>query len=83
MEISPTQLTTASILEGAEFCCLPVAGGDPVFGLSRRWWYRAEQMGLIKLVRVRRPGRRLGRVLLPIPQALACVQRLSGLTNGT
>lgn len=76
MDMNYTGFSTAPVTVGAEFCTLPAKGGDPVCGMSRRWWYDVEKAGLIKLVRVRMPGRQLGRVLLPIPQALACIRRL-------
>lgn len=60
-----------------EFCPLPPLGGDPVCHLSRSWWYAAESKGLIKLTRVRLPGRMRGRVLLPVPQALELIRRLA------
>ena len=79
MHSVPIQLstTTASLHVGAEDCTLPARGGDPVCDLSRRWWYHAEKLGLIRLVRVRLPGRQLGRVLLPIAEAIACVAKLA------
>jgi len=50
--------------------------------LSRSWWYCAERKGLINLVRVRLPGRIRGRVLLPIPQAVALINRLGAGWKG-
>lgn len=61
-----------------EFVPLPLVGGDAVCGLSRSWWYSAESKGLIKLTRVRLPGRQRGRVLLPVPQALALLEKIGG-----
>ena len=60
-----------------EFVPLPPLGGDAVTHLSRSFWYKAESQGLIKLTRVRLPGRQRGRVLLPVPQALALIKRLA------
>ena len=78
MHSDPNQpsTNTASPRAGAEYCTLPVRGGDPFCGLSRRWWYEAEKLGYIRLIRVRLPGRKLGRVLLPFAEALACVAKL-------
>ena len=59
------------------FVSLKSAGGDPVTGMSRSWWYGAEKDGLIKLTRIRRDGRVKARVLLPVPQAIALIRRLS------
>ena len=62
---------------GREFVPLPPIGGDPVCGLSRSFWYSLEAKGLISLVRIRKPGQVRGRVLLPIPQAVALLQKLN------
>jgi hypothetical protein len=40
-------------------------GGDPHFGLSRAWYYAAEQKGLIKLIRLRDRGKLRGVTLVP------------------
>lgn len=59
-----------------EYLHLPAIGGDPICGLSRSSWYDLEARGLIRLVRVRKPGAQRGRTLLPVPQAIALVKRL-------
>ncbi len=59
-----------------EFVALPGRGGDPICGLSRSWWYGAERDGQIRLVRLRKPGQTRGRVLLPVREAIAVVQRI-------
>jgi hypothetical protein len=59
-----------------EYVPLRVAGGDAVCNLSRSFWYKAERAGLIQLTRVRLPGRRRVRVLLPVLQAIALLQKL-------
>ena len=60
-----------------EFVPLKVSGGDGVTGMSRSWWYGCEAQGLIKLVRIRKPGQVKPRVLLPVADAVALVRRLS------
>lgn len=60
-----------------EFSPLPAAGGDPVCGLSRSFWYDAERQGMIALVRVRKPGRTKPRVLLPVADAVKLIRRLA------
>ena len=60
-----------------EFVPLPNKGGDPICGLSRSFWYNLESHGEIKLVRIRKAGQLRGRLLLPVPQALATIKRLS------
>lgn len=67
--------TTASV-QRAEFFTLPVKGGDPVCGLSRSFWLDCEARGLIRLIRLRKPGRIRGRVLIPTADAIAFVREL-------
>lgn len=73
------QVATPSVANssGREFIPLPPVGGDPVCGLSRSYWYSLEREGLIALIRVRKPGQLRGRVLLPIPQAIAALRKLN------
>ena len=71
-----TQLTATQIHRGAHDCTLPARGGDPICGMSRSWWYGAGAAGFITLTRVRLPGKKHGRVLLPVAQALAGVEKL-------
>ncbi|MGA2446870.1 MAG: hypothetical protein ABSG50_15765 [Opitutaceae bacterium] len=74
---TPKSITEAPPAPNPEFITLPPLGGDSVCHLSRSWWYSAESKGLITLVRVRLPGRKRGRVLLPVPQALELIERLA------
>lgn len=60
-----------------EFVAIPTVGGDPVTGLSRSYWYDLEARGLIRLVRIRKPGNVKARVLLPVAAAIAVVRKLS------
>jgi hypothetical protein len=46
-----------------EFFRLPKIGGDPYFGLGRSFYYRGEQLGYWRLVRLRERGK-LRRVTL-------------------
>lgn len=66
-----------------EFVPIPNTGGDAVTGLSRSYWYGLESQGLIKLVRIRRPGTIKARVLLPVAEAVALIRRLSGYETTT
>lgn len=70
------QSTLANGKISPEFVALPGRGGDPICGLSRSWWYGAERDGQIRLVRLRKPGQTRGRVLLPVREAIAVVQRI-------
>lgn len=47
-----------------EFQPLPQRGHDSIFGLSRSAYYQLEKTGAIRLVRVRQPGKIMGRVLI-------------------
>lgn len=38
---------------------------DPHFGLSRSWYYQAESDGVLKLIRLRKKGRKRGVTLVP------------------
>jgi hypothetical protein len=45
---------------------LPRPGcGDPYWGLSRSWYYNAEKLGWLKLIRICSEGRRRGVTLVP------------------
>lgn len=70
------ELNVSSTAPLPEFVPLPPIGGDCVTHLSRSFWYGVEKAGLISLTRVRLPGRQRGRVLLPVPQALALIRKL-------
>jgi hypothetical protein len=72
-------ITAASIsasVSRPEFIPLPARGGDPVCNLSRSFWLDAEARGMIRLVRLRKPGRVRGRTLLPVADAIAFVRKL-------
>lgn len=60
-----------------EFIPLPSRGPDPLFGLCRSWYYDAERRGLMRLVRIRKPGTTRGRVLLPVAETSSLLRRLS------
>ena len=60
-----TQIThTIAGVPSPEFMQLPKRGLDPIFGLSRTAYYELEREGLIRFVRIRKPGKLKGRVLL-------------------
>lgn len=60
-----------------EFFPIPGRGPDPHCGVSRSSWYDLEKRGLIRLVRLRKPGNVRGRVLVPYAEAVALIRRLS------
>ncbi|MDR1011572.1 MAG: hypothetical protein LBM04_10715 [Opitutaceae bacterium] len=62
------------------FVSLPTKGGDEHFNLSRSNWLDLEKRGLIRLVRLKKPGCIRGRVLIPFADAEAALRKLGGLT---
>jgi hypothetical protein len=60
-----------------EFFQIPPRGGDPHFGVSRSSYYDLEKRGLLRLVRLRKPGNVRGRVLVPYAETAALIRRLS------
>jgi hypothetical protein len=48
-----------------EFFRLPKLGVDPYFGFGRSFYYRAEQLGYWRLVRIRERGKVRGITLVP------------------
>jgi hypothetical protein len=48
-----------------EFFRLPLTGHDPYFGLTRSWYYVAEERGWIQLKRIRERGKLRGVTLVP------------------
>jgi hypothetical protein len=60
-----------------EYIRLPVRGHDPFFGLSRSMWYELENRGVIRMVRIRKPGRVRGIVLIPYEQGREAVRKLA------
>lgn len=61
-----------------EFFPLPQRGQDPYFGLGRSSYYDLEKRGLLRLVRLRKPGNIRGKVLVPYADTMAAVRKLSG-----
>jgi hypothetical protein len=48
--------------------------GDPFFGFSRAFYYKGEQRGYWKLIRIFEPGRRRGITLIPFQDVMRFVQ---------
>jgi len=67
----------------AEFLNLPNRGQDPIFGLSRSFYYGLERDGHITLLRVRRRGRINGRTLIPVDAMRAYFAKLKEEQSGT
>jgi hypothetical protein len=76
--IQSTTPASPSAKFAPEFFPLPQRGQDPHFGLGRSFYYDLEKRGLLRLVRLRKPGNIRGRVLVPYAAALAAVRKLSG-----
>lgn len=60
-----------------EFFPLPSRGHDPHFGLGRSSYYDLERLGLLRLVRVKKPGNVRGRVLVPYAETGALIRRMA------
>jgi hypothetical protein len=63
----PTVTPSAAALSASqrpEFFRLPKIGGDPYFGLGRSFYYRGEQLGYWRLVRLRERGKLRGVTLV-------------------
>ncbi len=57
---------------------LPRSGErDPYWGISRSWYYEAEQRGELKLIRLRKRGRQKGITLVPYDAMAALVKQLN------
>ena len=68
LPMSTTNLTTQVATIGGiepDFYRLPITGHDPYFGLTRSWYYAAEERGWIKLKRLRERGKLRGVTLVP------------------
>jgi hypothetical protein len=59
-----------------EFFPIPPRGPDSYFGLGRSSYYDLERRGLLRLVRVRKPGNSRGKVLVPFAEAAALIRKL-------
>jgi hypothetical protein len=76
---SPAGLSSATALSNQrpEFFPVPPRGPDPWFGLARSSWYDLERRGLLRFVRVRKPGHIRGRVLIPFDEARDAIRQLN------
>ena len=55
----------ASAAQRPETYRLPKTGGDPFFGFGRSFYYRGEQLGYWRLIRIRERGKLRGVTLVP------------------
>jgi hypothetical protein len=53
---------------------LPKMGGDPFFGFGRSFYYRGEQLGYWRLIRIRERGKLRGITLVPYDAVAAFVR---------
>ena len=54
---------------------LPKGGGDPHFGFGRSFYYRGEQLGYWRLLRIRERGKLRGVTLVPYDAVAAFVRK--------
>lgn len=64
-----------------EFFRLPARGPDPIFGLSRSFYYSAEKAGKIRMIRLRKPGSIRGIVLVPVVAVSEFIRKHSDEVN--
>jgi hypothetical protein len=53
----------------------PKSGGDPFFGMTRSFYYRGEELGYWRLIRIRERGKQRGVTLVPFDQVAAFVRK--------
>lgn len=75
---SETARTPLPYSVAPEFFPLPQRAHDPYFGLGRSNYYDLERRGLLRLIRVRKPGNIRGKVLVPFAETSALIRRLAG-----
>jgi hypothetical protein len=82
-----TSFATASAERPAaippSFYPLPQRGHDPHFGLGRSSYYDLERRGLLRLVRIRKPGNIRGKVLVPYSETAALLRKLGAGAEAT
>jgi hypothetical protein len=54
---------------------LPKSGGDPFFGITRSFYYRGEELGYWRLIRIRDRGKLRGVTLVPYDAVSAFIRR--------
>ena|SRR5947207_376040 len=62
------------VLEPITYRLPPPGAGDPFFHLSRSWYYNAEKLGWLKLIRICSEGRQRGVTLVDFQQVAAFVR---------
>lgn len=67
--------TGASAAQRPETFRLPKSGGDPFFGFGRSFYYRGEQLGYWRLVRIRERGKLRGVTLVPYDAVASFVRK--------
>jgi hypothetical protein len=60
-----------------EFFPIPQRGPDRFFGIGRSTYYDLERRGLIRLIRLRKPGNTRGKVLVPHAAVKAAILKLA------
>jgi hypothetical protein len=65
---------TNPALLAPEFFVIPSRGLDPHFSLARSSYYDLERRGLLRLVRIRKPGNIRGKVLVPYAETAALIR---------
>jgi hypothetical protein len=71
--VAPSE-AASSASQRPETFRLPKSGGDPFFGFGRSFYYRGEQLGYWRLVRIRERGKMRGITLVPYDAVAAFVR---------
>jgi len=72
---TPLREAAARASQRPEFFRLPKSGGDPFFGFTRSFYYRGEELGYWRLIRIRETGKQRGVTLVPYDQVAAFVRK--------
>jgi hypothetical protein len=72
--VAPSQ-AALSASQRPETFRLPKSGGDPFFGFGRSFYYRGEQLGYWRLVRIRERGKMRGITLVSYDAVAAFVRK--------
>jgi len=57
---------------------LPARGPDPIYGLTRSFFYQLEKRGELRLIRLREKGRLRGVTLVPVDAVEAYIRAQAG-----
>jgi hypothetical protein len=68
-------MNACNLTPSPEWARLPTRGPDPLFGLSRAFYYQLITAGQIKTACIRRPGASTGVRLVHVPSVRAYIEK--------